>query len=141
MWRAEPRDRLVAMWLARTLACTGCHAEALDVLESVNAVGGQLLSLHGLQSILLVGAGRADEGRDLARETYEQVNRERAPYASSFSAVTLFQLGDADAAFEILEHGMRTRSAYMPFVGEPLSDPLRREPRFVQLLERLRLPA
>ena len=141
MWRAEPGDRLVAMWLARALACIGRHAEALEVLESVTATGRQLLSLHALRSILLIGAGRREEAQALARDTLEQMNKQRAPYSSSFSAVALFQLGDADAAFEILEHGMRTRSAYMPFVGEPLSDPLRREPRFVQLLERLGLPA
>ena len=125
MWRAEPGNRLVAMWLARTLACTGRHAEALEALESVTATGQQLLILQALRCILLLGVGRTEEARALVRETLEQVNKERAPYSSSLSAVALLQLGDTEAAFEVLEHGMRTRSAYMPFVGEPLSDPLR----------------
>jgi hypothetical protein len=61
------------------------------------------------------------------------------PYAS-FLATALFQLGERDAAFEVLEQGVLSRSAYMPFVGEPICDPLRRDQRFGQLLARLGLP-
>ena len=120
MWRAEPGDRLVAMWLARTLACMGRHAEALEALESVTAAGRQLLGLNALRSILLFGAGRTDDARALARETLERVNKERAPYSSSFTAVALYQLGDTDAAFEVLRtwhadalgiHAVRRRAA------------------------------
>ena len=128
------------MWLARALACTGRHGEALEELENVTAAGPQLLALRALRSVLLVGAGRRQEALTLAREAEQETKRGQAPYSSTFSAVALFRLGESDAAFEVLEHGVRTRSAYMPFLGEPLSDPLRADPRFGKLLERLGLP-
>jgi adenylate cyclase len=139
--RAEPGNALVAMWLARTLACTGRYAEALEVLAKVTAQGRQSLSLRALRSVLLVGAGHVKEALVLVRVAAEEVKQENAPYASSISALALFQLGEREAAFELLEHGLRTHSTYMPFVGEPLSDPLRSDPRFGRLLEELGLPA
>jgi adenylate cyclase len=139
--RAEPGNALVAMWLARTLACTGRHVEALEILAKVTAQGRQSLSLRALRSVLLVGAGHVKEALALVRVAAEEVKQENAPYASSISALALFQLGEREAAFELLEHGLRTHSTYMPFVGEPLSDPLRSDPRFGRLLEELGLPA
>ncbi len=140
MQRAQPRDRLLAMWIARALTCTGRHGEALEELENVTAAGPQLLALRALRSVLLVGAGRRQEALTLAREAEQETKRGQAPYSFTFSAVTLFRLGESAAAFEVLEHGVRTRSAYMPFLGEPLSEPLRADPRFGKLLERLGLP-
>jgi hypothetical protein len=64
-----------------------------------------------------------------------------APYSATFLATALFQLGERDAAFEILEAGVRTRSAYMAFLNEPVCDPLREDPRYSRLLQRLGLPA
>jgi TolB-like protein/Tfp pilus assembly protein PilF len=140
MWRAEPGDRLVAMWLARALACTGRHGEAFEELGKVTASGQQRSTLDAFRALLLVGAGRRDAALTLCRATQQSLKERHAPYAS-FMATALFELGERDAAFDILEQGVHTRSAFMPFVGEPICDPLRRDPRFGQLLARLGLPA
>ena len=139
MWRAEPGDRLVAMWLARALACTGRHGEAFEELGKVTASGYQRSTLDALRALLLVGAGRPAEALTLCRMVQQSLKEAHLPYAS-FLATALFQLGERDAAFEVLEQGVLSRSAYMPFVGEPICDPLRRDPRFGQLLARLGLP-
>jgi adenylate cyclase len=140
MWRAEPGDRLVGMWLARALACTGRHDEAFEELAKVTASGHQRSTLNALRALLLVGAGRQEEALTLCRTVQENLKETHLPYAT-FLATALFQLGELDAAFEVLEEGVLSRSAYMPFVGEPICDPLRRDPRYGQLLARLGLPA
>lgn len=140
LWRAEPGDRLVGMWLGRALACTGRHGEAFEELEKVTASGHQQWTLDALRVLLLVGAGRREEALTRCRSIQQSLKERHAPYAS-FLATALFQLGERDAAFEILEQGVLSRSAYMPFVGEPICDPLRSDPRFGQLLARLGLPA
>ncbi len=50
-------------------------------------------------------------------------------------------LGDHDAALDALEQACEDRSYWMPFVNvEPKFDPLRRDPRFANLLRRIGLP-
>jgi adenylate cyclase len=141
MLRAEPGDRLVAMWLARALACTERHGEAFEELGKVTASGHQRSTLDAFRALLLVGAGRREEALTLCRAIQHNLEEGHGLYSSTFLATALFQLGEREAAFEILEQGVHSRSAYMPFVGEPLHDPLRRDPRFGQLLARLGLPA
>jgi len=141
MWRAEPGNRLVAMWLARALVSTGRHDEALEVLGKITASGHQRSTLGGFRALLLAGAGRRDEARTLCREIQQELKEGQAPYSSTFLATALFQLGERDAAFEVLDGGLRSRSGYMAFLGEPVCDPLREDPRYGPLLERLGLPA
>ena len=51
------------------------------------------------------------------------------------------RLGDKDRAFEWLEKGFKAREAFMPFLkSEPSLDPLRSDPRFADLLRRMRFP-
>jgi TolB-like protein/Flp pilus assembly protein TadD len=140
MWRAEPGNRLVAMWWARALVSSGCHDEALEVLEKITETGYQRPTLNGFRALLLAGAGRRHEALALCRELQEDLKQGNAPYSTTFLATALFQLGERDTAFEILETGVRTRSAYMAFLGEPVCDPLRQDPRYGRLLQRLGLP-
>jgi adenylate cyclase len=140
MWRAEPGNRLVAMWWARALVSSERHGEALEVLEQITETGHQRSTLSGFRALLLAGAGRRDEAVALCREIQQDLEAGNAPYSATFLATALFQLGEHDAAFEILEDGVRTRSAYMAFLGEPVCDPLRQDPRYGRLLQRLGLP-
>jgi hypothetical protein len=49
-------------------------------------------------------------------------------------------LGDANAAFEWLEQAYRERRGWLAYLKvEPTLDPLRADPRFHGLLERMRL--
>jgi hypothetical protein len=119
---------------------SGCHGEALEVLEQVTETGHQRSTLSGFRALVLAGAGRRDEAIALCREIRRDIEEGNAPYSSTFLATALFQLGERDAAFKILEGGVRTRSAYMAFLGEPVCDPLREDPRYSRLLQRLGLP-
>jgi hypothetical protein len=49
-------------------------------------------------------------------------------------------MGDADAAFDGLEQAYRERRGWLAYLKiEPTLDPLRPDPRFQPLLERMRL--
>ncbi len=140
LWRAEPGHRLVTAWFARALAAAGRHAEALEALEKVTASGYQESTMDGLRALLLAGAGRQAEALTLCRRLQQELKEGGALYATTYLAATLCRLGECDAAFELLEQGVRSRSAYMPFVGEPTCDALRQDPRFGHLLAKLGLP-
>ena len=50
-------------------------------------------------------------------------------------------LGDADRAFELLDQAYEDRAFFLPFIGLDLPyEPLRSDPRFVDLLDRIGLP-
>ena len=49
-------------------------------------------------------------------------------------------LGETDAAFASLDHALEDRRGWLAYLKvEPLLDPLRGDPRFGRLLERMRL--
>jgi hypothetical protein len=49
-------------------------------------------------------------------------------------------LGNADAAFEWVDRAYAERRGWLAYLKvEPMLDPLRTDPRFLRLLERLRL--
>jgi len=55
-------------------------------------------------------------------------------------AVLQIRLGDHDAAFEALERAYQDRRGWLAYLRvEPAVDPLRGDPRFTRLLERMRL--
>ena len=136
MLRAEPGDRLAAMWLARSLACTGRYNEALDQLEQITTTGHQRMTRDALRSLMLAGAGRREEALALCREMQGDLEGGHALYPSTFVATALFRLGAPDEAFEMLEKGVLARSGFMAFLGDPLHDPLRTDPRFGELAGR-----
>ncbi|MGH9465365.1 MAG: TPR end-of-group domain-containing protein, partial [Thermoanaerobaculia bacterium] len=56
-------------------------------------------------------------------------------------ALAYAQLGELDRAFECLEQAYLTRSAWMPYLKvETRLDPLRADPRFKALLDRMAFP-
>jgi hypothetical protein len=65
----------------------------------------------------------------------------REHYVSPVAFATVYTaLGDTDAAFEWLDRAYTDRRGWLAYLKvEPLLDPLRGDPRFARLLERLRL--
>jgi serine/threonine-protein kinase len=84
--------------------------------------------------------GRVDEAR--AVET-QLVELERRRYVSPSDFAKLYvALGDFDRAFAAIERAYAERRGWLAYLGiEPLLDPLRADPRFQVLLERMALPA
>src|SRR2546428_10032866 len=73
-----------------------------------------------------------DELKNLASKTY---------VPALFFAPIYARLGEKEQAFQYLEKAFAERTDYLIFLGrEPLSDPVRSDPRFDALLRRLGLP-
>lgn len=82
--------------------------------------------------------GRLDEARAVLKEIND---RARSQYVSPVAVTKLCAaLGDANAAFDGLERAYRDRRGWLAYLKvEPTLDPLRTDPRFRHLLERMRL--
>ena len=55
-------------------------------------------------------------------------------------ALRYLDAGDKDRAIDWLEKAYENRNPNMPYIGKPLYDPLRSDPRFQALLRRMNLP-
>jgi serine/threonine-protein kinase len=85
-------------------------------------------------------AGRVVDGRRCLEAMREMV---RVRFVNSDQiALIHVGLGEKDEAFARLNQGEQERGSWLGFLGvDPRFDPLRSDPRFAELLERLHLPA
>jgi adenylate cyclase len=88
--------------------------------------------------------------RGLAEAGYEGAQRRvadvlAARYGKSYFeaaglAMRYLDAGDKDRAIDFLDKAYDIRDPWLPYIGMPLWDPLRSDPRFQALLRRVGLP-
>jgi TolB-like protein len=136
----EAREFDSGLWQASWLICMalahkGLHSEAIRECEGAAArFEGNPMVLGGLghayaSAGMEVEAERvAGEMAELAREVY---------VGPSLRAFIYAALGDRDRAFEWLDRAVDERDVLLVRVDFPFFDPLRTDPRFAALLERM----
>jgi tetratricopeptide (TPR) repeat protein len=126
---------LRATTLAKTCALIGKKQEALKFLRSAVQLSADApMAIAGLGHALASGDKRQEATELLSRLS----NRSAQEYVPAFwLALLCCSLGELETALSHLEHAVAERSPTLPFwLGvEPRLDPLRREPRFQQLLQ------
>src|SRR6185436_13013344 len=84
----------------------------------------------------LAGCGQSERARQVLSEMVSWYGPER-PFGV-WIAYAHASVGDIDGAFRWLGQAERTREYWLPWIiADPLSDPLRDDPRFAALLQRL----
>ena len=135
----EPRDVFTRWFLAWSYSARGRHEEAVAELQRAVELSDRGPALVGALAGVLARAGRASEARALLAEIHE-VSRRRYVSPGAFIP-PLVALGEHDQAFEWLERGFQDRINLMIFINSVEAlDPLRHDPRFRDLVERIGLP-
>jgi len=131
---SEETHRLLGLVYAQQ----GLYDEATaSFREAVSNSEGDMLSFAGLGHVAAL-RGRTDEARAVLKELEE---RQRTRYVSPVAlAMIQVALGEVDAWFDLLEKAHQDRRGWLAYLKiEPILDPLRSDPRFQLLLERMRL--
>jgi tetratricopeptide (TPR) repeat protein len=110
---------------------------AASFREAVSNSETDLLSFAGLGQVAAL-RGHADEARAVLRELEE---RQRTRYVSPVApAMIQLALGEVDASFDLLEKAHQDRRGWLTYLRiDPIFDPIRSDPRFAGLLQRMRL--
>ena len=136
----DPAFPLAHSYLGRTYAALGRYQEAETELRKALGRGGPGVSQSvGMLGFVLARTGRREQAREVLRELRQP---EKKKYAPSYAeALVLIGLGEHDEALTLLE---RSADEHYPWVihynAEPALDPLRADPRFKVLLQRVGLP-
>jgi len=124
--------------LGRVLSLMGKYDLALASLERARQLGGDVPSILAATGEVLARTGRVEEARGYLHELTEMSQTGWVP-ASCF-AVLHIGLGDYPAALTFLETATDRREFSVTALKvHPLYDPLRSEPRFQRLLDRVGL--
>lgn len=116
----------------------GRYDEAIEEYRKGAALSSDLSATSLLAHTYAV-SGRTDEARRILGDLEEAV-KER--YVSAYSLAAVHTgLGESDRAFEMLNRAFRERDRGMVWIlVAPRLDPLRADPRFTDLLRRMKFP-
>ncbi|HET9316185.1 MAG TPA: tetratricopeptide repeat protein [Vicinamibacteria bacterium] len=135
----DPRFPDAHYWLARTLLAQGDADGALEELRRTRELYPEPSEFLGEQGVALAAAGRTAEAR-AALARLNAMDRERLPAAHG-QALLHAALGENAEALSALERAAGQRATDLAFMGtDPLLDPLRGEPGFAAVQQRLRRP-
>jgi serine/threonine-protein kinase len=134
----DPRFAPALRNLGGALEQKGLLDEAIETFRKAVALSRGDLSAAGLLAHAYGVAGRKDEARRILAELEaESANRYVSPY--TLAAIHI-PLGETEAALDKLERAFERRDRGIIWMKvSPRLDPIRAEPRFTDLLRRMRL--
>lgn len=129
----------VQVFLGRAYEQKGMYKEAIAEFQRAVALSGDDLRVRANLGHAYAVSGRRDEALRMLAESKGQSERR---YISPFNiAIVYVGLGEKDQAFEWLEKAYDDRLLWMVFLKvDPRLDSLRSDPRFADLLRRMRFP-
>jgi serine/threonine-protein kinase len=135
----EPNHVTAQIWLVRALITNGRYDEAIALYENKIALDPSTQDLAQILGYAYARAGRKSEALEIIRKIDELGKKQ---YVERFSAATIYAaLGEKDKAFAELEKSFANRDwGIARLSSDPLVDPLRDDPRFKDLLRRMKLP-
>ena len=133
------KENTLALWASGlALVMRGRAAEGIEALTRASTPSHRGGFIHALLGWAFAVAGREDQARAVLAELRMGGARPSENVAEAWLRAVL---GDADGAWAILERVEQTCQQTLLLAGMPGFDPLRADPRFAAMLERLGLPA
>jgi TolB-like protein/Tfp pilus assembly protein PilF len=124
--------------IGRAFELKGMHPQARDAFQKILAVSPENPAVLALMGHEYAVSGEPDKARAIIAKL-QQISA-RAYVSSVYIALVYTGLHDTDHAFEWLDKAYNERCEYLVYLPtEPLADPLRNDPRFPKLLQRLGL--
>jgi len=136
---AEPDYAPGYDWLGMAYVLLERYDESIKVYEKAATLSGRMAEILGGLGHAYGEAGRMDEAREILEELNFHATKSYVPPVQI--AFVEAGLGNTDEMFKLLERAYREKSWELAFMREePWFDHLHSDPRFVDLLARLKFP-
>ena len=125
--------------LSEVYELKGMHEEAIKELQKAIDVGGRTSGPLAMLGHAYATSGRKGEAQKLLAELNQMSTQ---TYVSPYDLAILYLgLGDKDRAIEQLNKAYEDRAGWIIYLKvEPILDPLRSDPRFAELVSRMKFP-
>jgi DNA-binding winged helix-turn-helix (wHTH) protein/TolB-like protein/Tfp pilus assembly protein PilF len=135
----NPRFPRCHLWIGQAYVQMGKHEAAIaEIKQAITFSGGHPIHTAALGHAYAVAGKRAEARKVIAELETLAKQKYVSPY---FIAIIYAGLGERDQTFAWLEKAYQERHQLMTLIGvEPLFDPVRSDPRFVDLVRRIELP-
>jgi len=116
------------------------HEQAIKEFQKTIAIGGRTSGVLAMLGHAYATSGHQDEARKILAELNDM---SKQAYVSAYDLAILYVgLGDKDHAFEQLNRAYEDRAGWIIYLNvEPIFDPLRSDPRFAELVRRMKFPS
>ena len=134
----DPYHPGVLTLLASLYEAKGMHNEAIEQCRKAIDLVGRTSGVLSTLGHAYAKSGRRNEAIKIINELSERSKNE---YISSYDVAVIYVgLGDTEHAFEQLEKAYDDRAGWMIHLNvDPVFDPIRSDPRFTELVRRLKL--
>jgi len=135
----DPNHFSGPLYLGQYYELKGMHEEAIKEFQRAIAIGGKTSGVLALLGRTYATSGKLGEAQKILAELNEM---SRQAYVSPYDLAILYVgLGDKDRAIEQLNKAYEDRAGWIIYLKvEPLFDPLRSDPRFAELVSRMKFP-
>jgi len=134
----DPNNYSILLDLARVYEAKGMHEEAIQHCQKAMSLVGR-----PSQALSLLGHAYATSGRQVeALKVLDELSdMSKHEYVSPYDLSIIYVgLGDKNRAIEQLNKAYEDRAGWIIYLNvEPVFDPIRSDPRFVELVRRLKL--
>jgi adenylate cyclase len=135
----DPQSVLARLWFGRPFLQEGRYDEAIHEIRQAVEFSKESTIALAVLAHAYASAGRVEEADALLQKLQD---RAKEQYVSSYWLGFVYVgMGDKSKALDWLEKAHEERSAWLAWINvEPRFDPLREEPRFKQLIEKIGFP-
>jgi TolB-like protein/Tfp pilus assembly protein PilF len=134
----EPDHPMAQFNVGMVLNAQGRHDEALAAIRRARELAPGLAFIRGAEAQALAGSGQIQQARAILAELEHEY--EAGAQSPTGVAEIHLALGDKEQALAWLEKAYRERDLLLANIAvEPWWDPLRDDPRFIDILRRMRL--
>jgi eukaryotic-like serine/threonine-protein kinase len=135
----EPNHVTAQIWLVRALCANGRYGEAIALYETTLATDPSTEGLTQILGYAYAKAGRKRDALEVIRK-HDEVGKRQ--FVGRYEVAAIYvALGEKDKAFAELEKSFAVRDWGIARLSvDPFLDPIRDDPRFKELLQRMKLP-
>jgi tetratricopeptide (TPR) repeat protein len=135
--KAEPNHPMLKIFRSAVYYYRGDHQDAIDLMSKVLDEHPEMDGIRPLYAIYLAGAGRREDA--IGQLSEESLALSRADHDMAYWVGSTYSiLGDKDLAFKWLNRAIKLGNQNWPhFEKDKSLNPLRDDPRFAELLNKL----